>query len=324
MPPTKTKKTQSRNIAPDDPPSSTRKSKLKSHRTVKLEAPEVTIHQKSSVPHPTLAINEPSISKPKCKAYYAIKPKLQEVAPSQKAPIPYLSLAVLEELWVIWKSDPRVPTIASRHAWAASRNISPIRVDNWFSVRKGKAKKARQPIANETYELSLEPRVVPVTLGVKRELLSPSPACSSDTTDITLPSDDTLVPFGADCPDAFSMSPRSSVTSDLSMTPELTDGHAYMLHGAQKIPLLSYSLTLETNDGQKASYGKDRYSPAPSLAFMTIWAPIASSAVNIRPITSVIRAIQTCPDFTCTLCKPMEGDIPLVIHLGAVPVLTKY
>ncbi|KAG1736638.1 uncharacterized protein EDB91DRAFT_1012979, partial [Suillus paluster] len=90
-------------------------------------------------------------------AYYAIKPNLQEVsAPTEKAPIPFLSPAILEELWVIWKSDPRVPTIASRRAWAASRNISPMRIDNWFSLRKAQAKKTRQPISNETYELSLE------------------------------------------------------------------------------------------------------------------------------------------------------------------------
>ncbi|KAG1723124.1 uncharacterized protein EDB91DRAFT_1040186, partial [Suillus paluster] len=66
---------------------------------------------------------------------------------------PHLTPSDLEELWAIWLSDPRIPTRASRHAWAASRNISPIRIDYWFRSRKTKAKKLGQPIANETYEL---------------------------------------------------------------------------------------------------------------------------------------------------------------------------
>ncbi|KAG2130868.1 hypothetical protein DEU56DRAFT_704087, partial [Suillus clintonianus] len=69
---------------------------------------------------------------------------------------PFLTPAVRDELWAIWQSDPRIPTIASRRAWAASRNVSPMRVDHWFNARKAQAKKVGQPIANETYELSLE------------------------------------------------------------------------------------------------------------------------------------------------------------------------
>ncbi|KAG1727013.1 hypothetical protein EDB19DRAFT_203597 [Suillus lakei] len=61
-----------------------------------------------------------------------------------------------------------------------------------------------------------------------------------------------------------------------------------------------------------------------ALAFTTTGAPIASLAVKIRSTRSVIRAIQDMSDFACTLCKPMEGDISLVIHLGAVPILIQY
>ncbi|KAG2353098.1 hypothetical protein BDR07DRAFT_1256450, partial [Suillus spraguei] len=60
------------------------------------------------------------------------------------------------ELWVIWNADPRVPTVASRHAWAVSRNVSPLRVDQWFCSRRSKAKKLGQPISSDAYELSLE------------------------------------------------------------------------------------------------------------------------------------------------------------------------
>ncbi|KAJ8593648.1 hypothetical protein M405DRAFT_714352, partial [Rhizopogon salebrosus TDB-379] len=96
-------------------------------------------------------------SKPKSKAYYAIKPEHQESKSStQKAWVPRLSPAVLQELWAIWKSDPRVPTVDSRRAWAASRNTSLTHVHHWFYIRKRKAKKAGKPISNDTYELSLE------------------------------------------------------------------------------------------------------------------------------------------------------------------------
>ncbi|KAG1746390.1 hypothetical protein EDB19DRAFT_1605066, partial [Suillus lakei] len=77
--------------------------------------------------------------------------------PTQKAPLPHLTPSDLEELWAIWISDPRIPTRASRHAWAASRNISPVRVDGWFWARKSKAKKVGKPLTNETYALSLVP-----------------------------------------------------------------------------------------------------------------------------------------------------------------------
>ncbi|KAG2034703.1 hypothetical protein BDR03DRAFT_826045, partial [Suillus americanus] len=80
----------------------------------------------------------------------------KDQSPSPKAPFPCITLAARKELWVIWKSDPRVPTVASRHAWAASRNVSALRVDHWFGARKSRAKKLGQPISNDSYELSLE------------------------------------------------------------------------------------------------------------------------------------------------------------------------
>ncbi|KAG1727014.1 hypothetical protein EDB19DRAFT_1596807, partial [Suillus lakei] len=105
--------------------------------------------QNSSITHTAPVIDKSSISKPKSKAYYAIKSKPREDrSPSPKVPVPHITLAARQELWVIWKSDPRVPTIASRHAWAASRNVSPFRVDHWFGARKSKAKKVGQPISN--------------------------------------------------------------------------------------------------------------------------------------------------------------------------------
>jgi hypothetical protein len=229
------------------------------YRTVKLETEEATIPNRNSfVLPPAPAINKPSISKPRSKAYYAIKSNPQkDKSPSPKPLVPLLTPTVRKELWVIWKSDPRVPTIASRHAWAASRNISPFRVDQWFGARKSRAKKLGQPISNDTYELSLEPRAIPANLEVKRELLSPSPSCS-EKTDINSLSDDTLFSFDAHGSDASYMSSRSSVPA-LSMTPERVHGNPYLLHEVQNSSPILRTLTPKTNDEQDTSYSKDYY-----------------------------------------------------------------
>ncbi|KAH7888068.1 hypothetical protein F5I97DRAFT_1780970, partial [Phlebopus sp. FC_14] len=68
----------------------------------------------------------------------------------------YLLSFHLAELREIWKGDPRVPTVASRRAWAISRNVKPRLVDNWFLRRRACARRAGEPISEEAYELSLE------------------------------------------------------------------------------------------------------------------------------------------------------------------------
>ncbi|KAG1837332.1 hypothetical protein DFJ58DRAFT_749525 [Suillus subalutaceus] len=300
MPPIKTKETQSRENFLAGPLDSTYHPKPKTHRIVKLETQEATIPSlNSSVSYPAPVVNKPSISKPKSKAYYAIKPQ-KDKSPSPKAPDPCITLAARRELLVIWKSDPRVPTIASRHAWAVSRNVSPLRVNQWFGARKSRAKKLGQPISNDSYELSLEPRAV----SVKRELLSPSPTCS-DKTDINLRSDDTLVSSDAYGSDASYMSSRSSVAAS-SMTPELAQGNRYLLHEAQNSSSVSRTLTPKTNDAQDASYRKDLFSLAPSFSIYD-----DSSTDNIPDLLRKLcnQGDSDISDFTCTLCRPME-DYP--------------
>jgi hypothetical protein len=97
-----------------------------------------------------------------------------------------LQNSVLEELWSIWRADPRVPSIISRRSWAISRNANPRLVDSWFLRRKTCAKKAGQPIPDGLYDLPLNPPIVPkreqFTTHIEYEL-----GAVPD-----LPSDDTL------------------------------------------------------------------------------------------------------------------------------------
>ncbi|KAG6377179.1 hypothetical protein JVT61DRAFT_1231 [Boletus reticuloceps] len=95
-----------------------------------------------------------------------------------------LQSTVLEELWSIWQTDPRVPSLKSRRSWAISRNASPRLVDNWFLRRRTCAKKAGQPISAASYNLPLDPPIAP-----KREQ-STTPLELEAAPD--LPSDDTL------------------------------------------------------------------------------------------------------------------------------------
>ncbi|OAX35887.1 hypothetical protein K503DRAFT_773037, partial [Rhizopogon vinicolor AM-OR11-026] len=174
----------------------------------------------------------------KSKPDYTVKPEPQEVS-IPKVSAPYLTPEVLQELWEIWKSDPRVPTAASRRAWAVSRNANPRRIHHWFYIRK----KTGNPISDETYELSLESRAVPVVLEARKELASPSPSPSlvcSDMTDVDPPSDDTLVADYSLHEDVFYMPPRSyampspSASPAISTSHEPTKGHAYMRYYSQE------------------------------------------------------------------------------------------
>ncbi|KAI6026428.1 hypothetical protein BKA83DRAFT_4050705, partial [Pisolithus microcarpus] len=70
-----------------------------------------------------------------------------------------LSPVHLLELRAIWKEDQRVPSVASRRAWAISRNANPTLVNSWFHRRRAAAKRAGEPITLESYELY--PRVAP-------------------------------------------------------------------------------------------------------------------------------------------------------------------
>lgn len=70
-----------------------------------------------------------------------------------------LSPVHLLELRAIWKEDQRVPSVASRRAWAISRNANPTLVNSWFHRRRAAAKRAGEPITLESYELTLESRL---------------------------------------------------------------------------------------------------------------------------------------------------------------------
>lgn len=96
---------------------------------------------------------------------------------------------VLEELWSIWRADPRVPSVKSRRSWAISRNASPRLVDGWFLRRRTCARKVGQPIPDGSYDL-------PLRFRPKRER-------STTPIEPDLPSDDTLVylPDGDDAND---------------------------------------------------------------------------------------------------------------------------
>lgn len=66
-----------------------------------------------------------------------------------------LPAANLYELYNIWDSDKRIPTVESRREWAAARNVASQDVHRFFSRQKALAKKARQGLPKGTYTLSV-------------------------------------------------------------------------------------------------------------------------------------------------------------------------
>lgn len=130
-----------------------------------------------------------------------------------------LETSVLEELWSIWRADPRVPSIQSRRAWAIYHNANPRLVDSWFCRRRTGAKKAGQPIPGEPYDLPLDPPIAP-----KREQ-STTPTEPELEAVPDLPSDDTLVyPPDDDYMDASS---DTAFDEDLLVEPKRTRPPAY-------------------------------------------------------------------------------------------------
>ena len=133
-----------------------------------------------------------------------------------------LQSSVLEELWSIWRADPRVPSIKSRRSWAISRNAPPRLVDSWFLRRKTCAKKAGQPIPDGSYDLPLDPPIVP-----KREQ-SATPIEHELEAVPDLPSDDTLA-YPPDNDDLCDIEASSDTVfdEDALMEPKRAETPAY-------------------------------------------------------------------------------------------------
>jgi hypothetical protein len=72
-------------------------------------------------------------------------------------PIPTIPPHIVAELLALRSSDPRVPSASSRREWAGLRQVDTSKIGTWFSRRKVAARKAGNPISEDTYELSLDP-----------------------------------------------------------------------------------------------------------------------------------------------------------------------
>ncbi|TFK17938.1 hypothetical protein FA15DRAFT_710342 [Coprinopsis marcescibilis] len=106
----------------------------------------------------------------------------------------YQPLHVLhfEELARAWDKDLRIPTVASRKAWAAARGMNPVNVHSWWYRCRHVVKKLRIKILLETYDIDVgtPPDIPP--LPVKEEVVDGSIyACSSPSGE----ANDTLDPM---------------------------------------------------------------------------------------------------------------------------------
>jgi hypothetical protein len=93
---------------------------------------------------------------------------------TSKSTTPTIPPHVIFELLTLWSSDPRVPSADSRRKWSALRQVDPLKIGGWFSRKKTAAKKAGNPISEDTYELSLDPPPLapPRTLVLQKKDLS--------------------------------------------------------------------------------------------------------------------------------------------------------
>lgn len=68
----------------------------------------------------------------------------------------HLSNVHLNELNAIWASNPEVPSVVSRRAWAEARNIDPAKVHTWFSRRKCNTLAKGGQVFEGSYELPVD------------------------------------------------------------------------------------------------------------------------------------------------------------------------
>ncbi|EGO22776.1 hypothetical protein SERLADRAFT_471182, partial [Serpula lacrymans var. lacrymans S7.9] len=120
--------------------------------TAKPEAKKRPIHNPTSEKTRQVSQKSSKSTRIRPSAYYTAKPS----SPSHKTAKPYLSSSQLLDLWTIWRYDQRLPSKTSRNAWALSRGADPEKVDTWFYRRKTAARKAGNPLSDETYELPLD------------------------------------------------------------------------------------------------------------------------------------------------------------------------
>lgn len=251
-------------------------------------------------------------------------PKLSsELKPKPKTHLP---AHVLAELSQIWSRNPRLPSVASRKAWAGLRGVDCNRINAWFLRKKSTAKKRRTLIAGE-YDLCLDPPPPPPTrvsvtpipqmkietkkkrkrntnTAAKNELLSPSPSPSkrprikleqSDSDDDTIwtPSSDAIV--GDFNPQLSPSSPNSSVfdsslygTSKCAYIP-ISDGSSDIpTHGIESpLPFSSPAPSDIASPSQKAFDQYDRSTDATPETLQ--------SASEVSPALSLFLATSLAP-----------------------------
>ncbi|KAG6842375.1 hypothetical protein C0991_007505 [Blastosporella zonata] len=88
-------------------------------------------------------------------AAIAKQPRIPKIEEKENVPIVPRPLSIfhLDELYKIWDADKRIPTVESRRAWAAARNLASQDVHRFFSRHKALLKKARQILPTGTYIL---------------------------------------------------------------------------------------------------------------------------------------------------------------------------
>ncbi|KAF6752146.1 hypothetical protein DFP72DRAFT_763093, partial [Ephemerocybe angulata] len=77
------------------------------------------------------------------------KPTNQKPKPTYKR----LTANHFAQLHAIWDADPRIPTAASRRAWANARGVNPDNVHGWWSRRAQKAKAMGIELSREAYDM---------------------------------------------------------------------------------------------------------------------------------------------------------------------------
>ncbi|KAF6759425.1 hypothetical protein DFP72DRAFT_134905 [Ephemerocybe angulata] len=86
------------------------------------------------------------------------EPTSKVAKPTNRKPKPtYKRLTAnhFAQLHAIWDADRRIPTVASRRAWANARGVNPDNVHGWWSRRAQKAKAMGIECSREAYDMEV-------------------------------------------------------------------------------------------------------------------------------------------------------------------------
>lgn len=240
-----------------------------------------------------------------------------------------MALVHYDELSAIWPADRRIPSVASRRAWALARNLKPDVVHRWWYRRRLVAKRARLTIPKDSYELDIgtPPTLVVVVKDEEEEKSRPKKKLKLNTDDNSADNPDLEHPRSPCSTFYDSILPSSDAISNTSISDATSTLGKRAYTRSLSSPARSCSPTF---DFEVSSPIQIRYSPLPpssppppaspadsdeelgrsSFYGLTLDNSPSELQLDERPQVHCNQGLDENSDFTCSLCSQAHTSLP--------------